>query len=149
MPNLPVDMNSWGRSACYPRSTFCLMSDVPSTRKRRIIRPCFHICSTNRSRSQASLYPYALHAIANRIEEAIGLLRYALGGDRPSQTTHLPLSQTRIHGIWLEFKHSKGGISLLAPGGLATSLQCLPPILHILYPNPIIGYSKGSRGLSV
>src|SRR5512135_846411 len=36
---------------------------------RRIIRPCSHICSTYRSRSQASLYPYALHAIANRIEE--------------------------------------------------------------------------------
>ena len=80
------------------------MSDAPSTRKRRITRPCFHTCSTYRSHSQASLYPYALHAIANRIEEAFGLLRYSLGGDRPSQTTHLPLFHTRIHGIWLDFK---------------------------------------------
>ena len=149
MPNLPVDMDSWGRSACYPRSTFYLLSDAPSTRKRRIIRPCFHICSTHRSRSQAPFYPYALHAIANRIEGAFGLLRYSLGGDRPSQTTHLPLSLARIHGTRLEFKYSKGGISLMAPPDLATRLQSLPPMLHILYLNPIIGCSKGSRGLSV
>ena len=149
MPNLAVDMDSWARSACYPRSTFYPLSDAPSTRKRRITRTCFHICSTCLSRSQASFYPYALHAIANRIEEAIVLLRYSLGGDRPSQTTHLPLSQARIHGTWLESKYNKGGISLLAPPDLATRLQRLPPILHRLYVNPIVGYSKGSRGLSV
>jgi hypothetical protein len=43
--------NPWRRSACYPRSTFCLMSDVPSTRIRRITKPCFRICSTHRSHS--------------------------------------------------------------------------------------------------
>ncbi|KKK98784.1 hypothetical protein LCGC14_2639290, partial [marine sediment metagenome] len=41
---------------------------------------------------------YTLHAIANRTEEAFGLLRYFLGGDRPSQTAHLSLFRTRIHG---------------------------------------------------
>ena len=33
MPNLPVDVNSWGRLACYPRSTFYPLSDGPSTRR--------------------------------------------------------------------------------------------------------------------
>ena len=37
----------------------------------------------------------------------------------------------------------------MTPGGLASPLQSLPPILHIQYLNPISGYSKGSRGLSV
>ena len=32
---------------------------------------------------------------------------------------------------------------------LATQHQCLPPILHIIYPNPMRSYSKGSWGLSV
>ena len=35
------------------------------------------------------------------------------------------------------------------PQRLATSLQSLPPILHITYPKPILSYSKGSRGLFV
>jgi hypothetical protein len=79
------------------------MSDGPSTRDRRITKPCFRTCSTYRSRSQAPLYLYALHAIADRVEGTFGLLRYSLGGDRPSQTAHQALSQSRIHGNWLEF----------------------------------------------
>ena len=93
------------------------MSDGPSTRNRRITRPCFHICSTYLSCSQAPLYPYALHMIANHAEGAFGLLRYLFGGDRPSQTAHLPRSLTRFHGMRLEFKHPKGGISPLTSFG--------------------------------
>ena len=37
----------------------------------------------------------------------------------------------------------------MTPQRLATSLQSLPPILHITYPKPILSYSKGSRGLFV
>jgi hypothetical protein len=37
----------------------------------------------------------------------------------------------------------------MAPQHLAASLQSLPPILHIKYPNPMQSYSKGSRGLFV
>jgi hypothetical protein len=37
----------------------------------------------------------------------------------------------------------------LAPPKLASRLQSLPPILHMLYPNPMLGCSKGARGLSV
>ncbi len=79
----------------------------------------------------------------------IALLRYLLGGDRPSQTAHLTLSPVRIHGTRLEFKHDKGGISPTAQLGLASQHHSLPPILHIPYLNPILSYSKGSRGLSV
>src|SRR5947208_2646910 len=31
VPNHPVDMDSWGRSACYPRGTFYPLSDTAST----------------------------------------------------------------------------------------------------------------------
>ena len=37
----------------------------------------------------------------------------------------------------------------MAPWRLASPSQRLPPILHMQYRNPISGYSKGSRGLSV
>ena len=31
VPNLPVDVDSWGRSACYPRGSFYPLSDGNST----------------------------------------------------------------------------------------------------------------------
>jgi hypothetical protein len=37
----------------------------------------------------------------------------------------------------------------MAPCWPQPTLHSLPPILRILQPNPILGYSKGSRGLSV
>ena len=119
MPNPAVDMDSWAGSACYPRSTFCLMSDDPSTRSRRITKPCFRICSTHQSRSQAHFYLYAQRTIANRAECTFGLLRYLLGGDLPSQTAHLALFLARIHGTRLEVKHHKAGISLMTSADLA------------------------------
>ena len=115
----------------------------------RVTRPWFPICSTYRSRSQAGLYPYALCAIADRAEPTFGLLRYSLGGDRPSQTAHKARSPARIHGTRLEFRHGKGGISPLAPQGLASLLQSLPPILHKPSQKPMPCCSEGSRGLFV
>ena len=70
-------------------------------------------------------------------------------GDRPSQTTRLAVSLCRIHGKRLELKQNKGGISLLTPSRLAPRLQSLPPMLHMLCPDPMPRYSKASRGLSV
>ena len=92
VPNLAVDVDSWARSACYPRSTFYPLSDGHSTLGRRITRTDFRLCSTCWSRSQARLYSCALRAIANRPERTLARLRYSLGGDRPSQTTHLARS---------------------------------------------------------
>ena len=96
VPNLPVAVNAWGRSACYPQSTFYPLSNGNSTLVRGITKPYFRICLSYISCSQAHLYPYALRAIANRTECTIALLRYSFGGDRPSQTTHLTLSPIRI-----------------------------------------------------
>ena len=49
----------------------------------------------------------------------------------------------------LEPKTAKGGISRATPSRLASQLQSLPPILHILDRYSISGCSKGARGLSV
>ena len=96
VPNLPVDVSSWGRSACYPRGTFYPLSDDPSTQNHRITMTDFRLCSTCLSYSQAGLCHYTLLAISNRNEPTFASLRYFLGGDRPSQTTHQTLSYLRI-----------------------------------------------------
>jgi hypothetical protein len=54
--------------------------------------PDFSPCSTCRSRSQAPLCHYTLRLISAQAEGTFGRLRYLLGGDRPSQTTHQALS---------------------------------------------------------
>src|SRR5947207_11739062 len=96
VPNRSVDVDSWERSACYPRGTFYPLSDGPTTRNRRITRPCFRTCSTCLSRSQAPLCPCTRRLIANQAEGTFGRLRYLLGGDRPSQTAHQALFPIRI-----------------------------------------------------
>ena len=73
-------------------------------RNRRITKPDFRLCSTDKSHSQAPFYLYALRLIANQAEGTFGLLRYSLGGDRPSQTAQLTLFIARIHGTMLDFK---------------------------------------------
>ena len=87
--------------------------------------------------------------ITDHAEGTFGCLRYCLGGDRPSQTGPLALFLTLIQEPRLEFRLCKGGMSRLAPRELASSLQSLPPILHIRSQNPMPSCSKGSRGLSV
>ena len=96
VPNHAVDMDSWARSACYPRGTFYPLSDAASTCQRRITSSDFRPCSTRQSRSQAPLCTYTQHLIANQAEGTFGRLRYSLGGDRPSQTTHQALSLIQI-----------------------------------------------------
>ena len=59
----------------------------------------------------------------------------------------LPTKRCPLPGLGPE--HKKGSISTLTPERLATPLHSLLPILHILYPNPALSCSKGSRGLSV
>ena len=72
-------------------------------------------------------------------------LRYAFGGDHPSQTTHQAMSSCQE----LELKQTKGRISTAAPRTLACPSLSLRPILHIACPNSMLSYSKGSRGLFV
>ena len=87
--------------------------------------------------------------IANHDEVSFGLLRYFLGGYRPSKTARLTLSDSRIHWISLDSQRNKTGISTSTPRCLTTPLLRLPVILHMPRQEPISGYSKGSRGLSV
>ena len=125
------------------------MSDGPSTRDHRITKADFRLCSTCQSRSQAGLCLCTRRLMANQAEGTFGRLRYTLGGDRPSQTTHLTLFTARFHGAVLEARDTKGGISRVAPPGPQSWLHSLPPILSEVPQTPISSCSKGSRGLSV
>ena len=149
VPNLPVDVDSWGRSACYPRGSFYPLSDGLSIQHRRITKPDFRPCSTCRSRSQTPLCLCTLRLISIQAEGIFGRLRYSLGGDRPSQTAHLTVSPDRIHGRRLENQQIKGGIPRVTPPKLTPWLPSLPPILYMIYRFPVLSYSKAPWGLSV
>lgn len=87
--------------------------------------------------------------ITNHDEASFGLLRYFLGGYRPSKTARLTMSEFQLHGISLDFRLVKTSISTLTPPPLTKGFQCLLVILHMTSQKPISEYSKGSRGLSV
>jgi hypothetical protein len=72
------------------------MSPGTPTRSQRITRPDFRLCLARRPHSQAGLCPYTHCLISNQAEPTFGRLRYLLGGDRPSQTAHLPRSPQRL-----------------------------------------------------
>ena len=99
VPNLPVDVNSWGRLACYPRGNFYPLSDSLSTQHCLITKTNFRFCSACQPHSQAPICLYALHRIAIPDEGTFALLRYSLGGDRPSQTAHQAMSCARLYGV--------------------------------------------------
>ena len=96
------------------------------------------------------LYHYALRMIADHAEGTFELLRYFLGGNRPSQTDPLTLSPDRLHGTEVripprqDWYFTNGSTYPDEP-----TLQSLPAMLHMTNQNPISDYSKGSRGLSV
>ncbi len=149
MPNTAVDMNSWAVSACYPQSTFYPLSDGPSIQNHRITRTCFRTCSACGPHSQARLCPCTYSTISDRAKRTFVLLRYLLGGDRPSQTACHARSRHRMYGARLEPRGDQGGISRAAPPKLAPRLLSLPPILHRPHQSPMQSCSKGSWGLSV
>jgi hypothetical protein len=95
------------------------------------------------------IYHCAQRTIADRAEVTFELLRYLLGGNRPSQTDPLTLFPNRIHGTGLDVRLIKTGISLLTPPLLTKWLRCLPAMLHMTNQTPVSDYSKGSQGLSV
>ena len=85
-----------GAISLLSRSTFYPLSDGPSIRNHRITKACFRTCSRCLSRSQAPLCLYTLRLVSNQPEGTFARLRYNLGGDRPSQTTHQTLFPHRI-----------------------------------------------------
>jgi hypothetical protein len=86
-------MSSRKASACYPRRTFDPLSESLSTKNSRITITDFRLCLTCPSHSQASFYYCALQLISDQLELTFARLRYCLGGDRPSQTTHHAVSR--------------------------------------------------------
>ena len=149
MPNLAVDVDSWARSACYPRSTFYPLSDGHSTLGRRITRADFRPCSACGPRSQARLYSCALRTVADRSERTLRAppLRF---GRRPPQSNYPPGTVPEPdHGLGLGRRHGEGSIPRAPPRGLAPPLRGLLPILYTPYQRPMPSCSKGSRGLSV
>src|SRR5471030_1749901 len=97
----------------------------------RITMTDFRLCLICRSYSQASLCHCTPQLISDQLELTIARLRYALGGDRPSQTTHHAGSLSVFLRTKLDIKDYKGGISLTSPSRLAPGLQRVPPMLHI------------------
>jgi hypothetical protein len=87
--------------------------------------------------------------IANHDEVSFGLLRYFLGGYRPSKTARLALSASPLQGRALDSRLVKTGISTATRAHLTMRFHSLPVILHMTSQEPIPEYSKGSRGLSV
>ena len=149
MPNLPVDVNSWGRSACYPQGSFYPLSDGISTHYHLITNSNFRYCSTCPSHSWAGFFVCTHCAVSVRAEPTFERLRYSFGGDRPSQTAHLTVSPDRIHGRRLETQQTKGGIPRVTPHNLTAMLLSLPPILCIMNQASVSNYSKAPWGLSV
>ncbi len=142
-------MNSWAVSACYPRSTFYPLSDGPSIQNHRITMTCFRTCSRRHARSQASLCHCTNLLMSDQDLANLRAppLRF---GRRPPQSNYPPDTvRNPGKGPTLEHQTLKGGISRLAPRRLASTLQSLPPILHIKAQCSVSSYSKGSRGLSV
>ena len=115
----------------------------------RITNSYFRTCSTRRSRSQVGLCVCTLCTISVRAEPTFERLRYAFGGDRPSQTAHLTVSPDQIHGRRLENQQYKGGIPRLPPSKLTPGFRWLPPILYMQYRIPVSSWSKAPWGLSV
>src|SRR5579859_822574 len=125
VPSLVVDVNSWTRLACYPRGSFYPVSHGPSTRCRGITQPDFRLCSACPPRSQAPLCLYTRRWVSIPPEGTFGRLRYLFGGDRPSQTAHLPLSPSRITARVRAKTHSGWYFTVGSPQ--AGALSSRPP----------------------
>ena len=149
MPNLAVDVDSWARSACYPRSTFYPLSDGHSTLCRRITRTDFRPCSRCLSRSQARLHSCALGTVADRPEPTLRAPPLHFGR-RPPQSNYPPGTVPRPDdGAGLGGRRGEGSIPRAPPRGLAPPLRGLLPILYTPNQTPMPSCSEGSRGLSV
>ena len=84
------------------------------------------------------------HLIANQAEPTFVLLRYSLGGYRPSKTDRLPVFLRQFDGKRLDSPVPKGGVSLATPPGPKAGVRSLPLTLSIETEEPVTAYSKGA-----
>ena len=149
MPNLPVDVNSWGRSACYPQGNFYPLSDGISIQNRRITNSYFRNCSGCIPRSKAGLCVCTSRhdfrpCRANHRAPPLQFRR------RPPQSNCPPDNVPRPdNGRRLEPYTFQGGIPKVTQLELAPQRRSLPPILYKNEQNSISRYSKAPWGLSV
>ena len=146
MPNLAVDVDSWARSACYPRSTFCPLSDGRSAPGRRITRTRFRACPRCPSRSLARLCSCTPKAGCRPARAYLARASVTLW----EATAPVKLPTWRgppVRG--LGGQGVGGGIPRPAPRKLALPFLSLPPILYATPRHPPPSCSEGSRGLSV
>jgi len=92
---------------------------------------------------QSSRYLPLRSTVDYRLEPTFALLRYSLGGDRPSQTSNHILSLIKDE----LYNEKKDGISLLPM--FKKNNSRLPPMLRIFCYAAIYRSSQGARGLSV
>jgi hypothetical protein len=79
--------------------------------------------------------------VADHAEPTFALLRYSLGGYRPSKTDRLTLFPARFHGSGLDLPTPKGGISLMTPRPPKGPDQRLPLMLSMRIEKPMTAYS--------
>src|SRR5437016_1527489 len=120
-----------------------------STRDQKVTRPDVRLCSACKPHSQAPLCLFTLRLISIQPEGTFGRLRYLLGGDRPSQTTHLTLFSSRLDGLEVEPNAAKSGISPSPPPPPQGRHHRVPPILRMTASDPMPSCSKAPRGLFV
>ena len=90
-----------------------------------------------------------LRPVSIRPEGTIGRLRYSLGGDRPSQTPHQPLSPARLTGRVERRRAPEWYFTVASTQPPRARLHRLPPILRKPRPRPMASCSKAPRGLFV
>ena len=150
MPNDLVDRSSQRSSACYPRRTFCPLSDGSSTRDPRITRSdnqakmLGHLCSACLPCSQGGIYP-----CAPKVGYLLGAPLRApplLFWRRPPQSNWQPSSVPN----WVR-ERMRRRVVFHGRFMLLKSATCskLPPTLHTASSISLEGSSKGAQGLSV
>ncbi len=113
------------------------------------LRPTFVPARPVASRRQAPFCLCTRRAITDRTEGTFARLRYSFGGDRPSQTTHLPRSSPRVSGRVRIVTKTRVVFHCWLPPGRNRRINAS----HLCYAgqadDPMTGYSKGARGLFV
>ncbi len=110
---------------------------------------CFRTCSRRHARSQAGLCHCTNLLMSDGISQPSCSSVTLWEETAPVKLPTRHCVRNPDHGSTLEHQPLKGGISRMAPRRLASTLQSLPPILHIKDQCSVSSYSKGSRGLSV
>ena len=141
MPNL-LSIWTLGREiSLLSQGSFNPLSDGPSTRYHRITKPYCCTCSSRFDSQSSSLLP--LHSSPSAIWPREGTFWAPPASFEATAPTTARLTLSRISLLSrLEFQYIKGGIPTSAPVRLASNFPSLPPILYVMYQNPMSGYSS-------